>query len=50
MSSDAPNHRAVARRPAREWRDAFAILDERVRADGVHVWSFDRTFPVDVQF
>jgi AraC-like DNA-binding protein/quercetin dioxygenase-like cupin family protein len=32
------------------WEDAYSIIEPQINAEGVHVWPFDSSFPVDVRF
>ncbi len=32
------------------WEKAFAVVEPRINAEGVHVWPFDLSFPIDVRF
>jgi AraC-like DNA-binding protein/quercetin dioxygenase-like cupin family protein len=32
------------------WEDAYSIIEPQITAEGVHVWPFDPTFPVDVRY
>ena len=32
------------------WENAFSVLDPQINAEGVHVWPFDPSLPVDVRF
>jgi AraC-like DNA-binding protein/quercetin dioxygenase-like cupin family protein len=32
------------------WEDAYSIIEPQITAEGVHVWPFDHTFPVDVRY
>jgi AraC-like DNA-binding protein len=32
------------------WENAFSLIDPQINAEGLHVWPFDLTFPLDVRF
>jgi AraC family transcriptional regulator, transcriptional activator of pobA len=32
------------------WEDAYPIVEPQTNAEGIHVWPFDHSFPVDVRF
>lgn len=32
------------------WENAFALIDPQINAEGLHVWPFDSSFPLDVRF
>ncbi len=32
------------------WEKAFAVVEPQINADGIHVWPFDLSFPIDVRF
>ena len=32
------------------WRDAYRFINPRIDATGVHVWPFDRSFPLEIHF
>ena len=45
--------RATARRvhvPKKSCKDHFSLVEPQINADGVHVWPFDVSCPVDVLF
>jgi len=33
-----------------EWQETLFVINPQIRADGVHIWPFDPSFPVDVSF
>jgi AraC-like DNA-binding protein/quercetin dioxygenase-like cupin family protein len=33
-----------------DWKESFSVVDPQIRADGVHVWPFDPSFPVAVNY
>ena len=33
-----------------EWEDAYAVIEPQINASAVHVWEFDRGFPIDVRY
>jgi len=33
-----------------DWEESFSIIDPQIRADGVHVWPFDPSFPIAVNY
>jgi AraC-like DNA-binding protein/mannose-6-phosphate isomerase-like protein (cupin superfamily) len=48
-----PRARATARRvhvPKKSCKDHFSLVEPQINADGVHVWPFDVSCPVDVLF
>lgn len=32
------------------WENAFSLIDPQINAEGVHVWPFDPSFPMEVRF
>jgi AraC-like DNA-binding protein len=32
------------------WEDAYRVIEPQIDASGVHVWPFDRAFPLDVRW
>jgi AraC family transcriptional activator of pobA len=32
------------------WEDAYAVVEPRINASGVHVWDFNEHFPIDVRY
>ncbi len=36
--------------PKRLCEDQFRVVEPQINAEGIHIWPFDRTFPVDVRF
>jgi hypothetical protein len=32
------------------WENAYSIVDPQINAEGIHLWPFDLSFPVDVRF
>jgi AraC-like DNA-binding protein/mannose-6-phosphate isomerase-like protein (cupin superfamily) len=32
------------------WENAFLLIEPQINAEGIHVWPFDPTFPLDVRF
>jgi len=32
------------------WRDAYRFINPRIDATGVHVWPFERSFPLEIHF
>jgi AraC-like DNA-binding protein len=39
-------------RPVRKaiWEDAYAVIEPQINASGVHEWSFDPKFPIDLRY
>jgi AraC-like DNA-binding protein/mannose-6-phosphate isomerase-like protein (cupin superfamily) len=33
-----------------QWENAHSVVESQTRADGMHVWSFSPSFPMDVKF
>ncbi|HZN11966.1 MAG TPA: AraC family transcriptional regulator [Blastocatellia bacterium] len=38
----------MALRPS--WENAYSVVDPQINAEGVHLWPFDLSFPVEVRF
>ena len=32
------------------WEKAYAVVEPQINAEGVHVWPFDPSFPIDIRF
>jgi mannose-6-phosphate isomerase-like protein (cupin superfamily) len=32
------------------WENVFSVIEPQINAEGLHVWPFDPSFPVDVRF
>jgi AraC-like DNA-binding protein len=33
-----------------DWSESFSTIAPQIRADGVHIWPFDPSFPIDITF
>lgn len=33
-----------------KWENAFSVIDPQINAEGIHVWPFDASCPLDVRF
>lgn len=53
MKTSSPARSAAAplrSKPRPLWEDLMSVVSPQISAAGVHVWSFDPAFPVDVRF
>ena len=41
---------AVRRPPKKSYKDMFSLLESQISSEGIHVWPFDVSCPVDVLF
>jgi len=32
------------------WEKAYAVVEPQINAEGIHVWPFDPSFPIDIRF
>jgi AraC-like DNA-binding protein/mannose-6-phosphate isomerase-like protein (cupin superfamily) len=33
-----------------EWENAYSVIEPQINAEGLHIWPFEPSFPVDVRF
>lgn len=48
MASNTPGLRTAG--PKMPWEDVHSVVETQTGADGLHVWSFPPSFPLDVRF
>ncbi len=52
MSAAASPVPGSAAKPVKgiQWVDVRSVVEPQVNAEGIHVWPFDPSFPIDVRF